>query len=172
MIQIDKTDKLYKYLSDLNVEDIDSLYTELATNGRVEPKDIRAYLYADFDISDDEFDLDDEAGIVLDYYNDIKKYKPLTKKTLKEKLNEYQISCDKTLKEDIIHSILSEVFYLSVCYKANHKDIDLMDIIQNSNIGAIKAIEKYKPTRLTFDDYLMFYIREQLNNTFKEENNG
>ena len=173
MIQIDKTDKLYKYLSKLGVDDIDSVYMELATNGRFNLDDIREYLYADFDIVGDEVEIGDTTAAVVDYYNDLKKIKELNKKTLKEKLSVYHTSHDAIVKEEIINSLLFKAFTVAACYKTNHKEHDFMDIVQNANIALLKAVDKYDPeSKLEIDDYILFYTREQLNKTYKEKENG
>ena len=54
MIQIDKKDEVYKYLTDLGVEDIDKLYLELAQNGRYKLKDVRQYFREIFQPSQTE----------------------------------------------------------------------------------------------------------------------
>ena len=48
MIKIDKTDELYKYLTNLGADDVDGLYLELAKEGRNKLKDVRVYFQSIF----------------------------------------------------------------------------------------------------------------------------
>ena len=51
MITIDKSDKLYKYLTDLGVDNVDELYINLAKNGRYSRKDVLNYFHSTFNPS-------------------------------------------------------------------------------------------------------------------------
>ena len=51
MIQIDKTDSLYKYLLGLGVEEVDKSYLELAQNGRFKLNDVKQYFQEVFEPS-------------------------------------------------------------------------------------------------------------------------
>ena len=48
MIEIDKTDNLYKYLSNLGSENVDELYVELVKLGRFNLKDVKSYFQSTF----------------------------------------------------------------------------------------------------------------------------
>ena len=77
MIQIDKTDSLYKYLTKLGVaaNERDKLYLELAQTGRYKAKDIQSYFYSNFQPSVVEDLQEKDLEPILDYYVDIKKIK-------------------------------------------------------------------------------------------------
>lgn len=173
MITIDKNDSLYKYLTGLKVENIDEVYLELAQNGRFKLDDVRQYFRETFRPSQTE-DVDEkELEKVLDYYVDIKSIKNLNSKSLKEKLAEYKQTQNEKIKTEIINSQLKDILYLCLNYSTLHKDIDIQDLIQVANIGMLMAIEKYDPTaRIEFKDYLIYYIRENINESFKEKTNG
>ena len=172
MIQIDKTDKLYKYLCGLKVDDIDKLYLELASNGRSSNKEIKEYFYADFDAPNIDTSFLQDNSLALDYFKDIKRCKVLSSATINKKLKEFKNTLNKGLLEEIVNSKLVDVFYLSVCFKFNHKELNLMDIIQNANFGLIEAIKRYDETsRISIDDYILFYVRKALLE-YKEKNNG
>lgn len=172
MITIDKNDVLYKYLSSLGVEDIEKEYLELAQNGRYKLDDVRAYFSETFRPSQTE-DIDEaELEKVLDYYVDIKQTKHLNSKALKEKLVEYKNSKNQNLREQIINSQLRDILYLCLNYSTLHKDIDIQDLVQISNLGLFEAIEKFNPeARLDFKDYMIYYVRKNIKN-FEEKTNG
>lgn len=173
MINIDKTDNLYKYLLALGVENADKVYLELAENGRFKLDDVRQYFRAKFQPSSTEDILDQDLEKVLDYYIDVKKVKTINAKDLKTILIEYKQTKQNSLKEKIINSQLKDILYLCLNYKTLHKDVDVQDLIQVANIGLLTAIEKYDPqAKLEFKDYLVYWIREIIINEFEEKTNG
>ena len=173
MITIDKKDNLYKYLTGLQVENIDEVYLELAENGRFKLDDVRQYFRATFAPSQTE-DIDEtELEKVLDYYVDLKNIKHLNSKALKEKLVEFKQTNNEKIKEEIINSQLKDILYLCLNYSTLHKDIDIQDLVQIANIGLLEAIEKYKPqARVDFKDYMVYYIRKIVKNSCEEKTNG
>lgn len=173
MINIDKTDNLYKYLLALGVEDADKLYLELAENGRFKLDDVRQYFRAKFQPSSTEDILDQDLEKVLDYYIDVKKVKNLNAKELKTLLLEYKQTKKQNIKERIINSQLKDILYLCLNYKTLHKDVDVQDLIQIANIGLLTAIDKYNPqAKIEFKDYIVYWIRERIMNEFEEKTNG
>ena len=173
MITIDKKDNLYKYLTGLKVENVDEVYLELAQNGRFKLDDVRQYFRATFAPSQTEDIPESELEKVLDYYVDLKNIKHLNSKSLKDKLKEFKQTQNEKLREEIVSSQLKDVMYLCLNYSTLHKDIDIQDLIQVANIGLIQAIEKYDETaKIDFKDYVVYYIRENINKEFKEKTNG
>ena len=173
MIQIDKTDNLYKYLQGLGVEDVDKLYIELATNGRFKLDDVRKYFRAKFDPSSTEELEEEDLKSVLDYYIDLKKVKTVSLKQLKQLLIDYKQSKNEQAKEKIINSQLKDILYLSLNYKTLHQDIDIQDLIQVANIGLLTAIENYNPVaKIEFKDYVVYWVREAIIKEFEEKTNG
>ena len=75
MVQIDKTDSLYKYLINLGVEDVEAVYTELAQNGRYKLGDVKQYFQEIFTPSNTKDIEESELIKLLDYYVDLKKVK-------------------------------------------------------------------------------------------------
>lgn len=173
MIKIDKTDALYKYLTALGVGNIDDVYLELAQNGRFKLDDVRQYFRATFAPSQTEDVSEQELEKVLDYYVDIKKLKHLNTQQVKKLLEEYKKSNDAKIKELIINSQLKDILYLCLNYSTLHKDVDIQDLVQTANLGLLEAIEKYNPqARVEFKDYMVYYIREIILNSYKEKTNG
>lgn len=173
MIKIDKTDAMYKYLSALQVEDIDNVYMELAKNGRFKIDDIRAYFRADLQPSQTKDIEEKDLEYVLDYYQDIKKLKHLNSKALREKLKEFKQSGSPKLREEILNSQLKDIMHLCLNYVTLHQGVDLMDLIQVANLGLLTALEKYQPDKnVDFKDYVVYYVRENIKNNYEEKTNG
>lgn len=172
MIQIDKNDMLYKYLSGLGVLDVDSTYLELAQNGRFKINDIKQYFNETFLPSQTNDISDEELERIVDYYVDIKKIKTLNKTQLKQNLKIYKQNNSTQIKEEIINSQLKNVMHMCVNYKTLHPDVDIQDLIQTANIGLILAIEKYKPeSKIDFYDYVVYWVRDSIIKEFKGEEN-
>lgn len=170
MIQIDKTDELYKYLTNLGVEDVDKQYIELAENGRYKLNDVRQYFREKFQPSNTEDIEESDLEKVLDYYIDLKKAKSITDKEIKVLLETYKSSKDLKIREQIINSQLKDVLYLCLNYKTLHKNVDVQDLVQVANIGLIDAIEKYNTkSNINLKDYIVYWIRERVIKEFEEK---
>ncbi len=172
MIKIDETDKLYKYLTGLKVDDIDKTYLEFASAGRYNHDDILAYLSSRFQPSTtSDFD-ETELEKILDYYVDLKKVKQLNKRQLNAKLKTYFETHDESTRHEIINSNLKDVLHLCLNYKSLHKDVDIQDLVQIANIGLMQAIDKYDPSaKIDFKDYMIYYIGEHIKDEFQEKRN-
>lgn len=170
MITIDKSDKLYKYLSGLGVEDIDELYIQLAKNGRYTRQDVLNYFHSDFSPSITK-DIDEtELEKVLDYYVDIKKLPSIKTVELKQLLTEYEKNPTDEVKSRIINSQLKDVLLLCINYKSLHEDIDIQDLVQVSSLGLIDALNNYKAkAKIDFKDYIIYYVRKRILEEFKEK---
>ncbi len=173
MIKIDKTDTLYKYLTALQVENVDETYIELAQNGRLKLDDVRAYFREIFRPSQRDDLTESDLEKVLDYYVDIKKLKHLNSKTLKDRLIQYKETKSERIKEEIINSQLRDILFLCLNYSTLHKNTDVQDLVQIANIGLLEAIEKYnEKEKLDFKDYMIYYIRKNIKENFEEKTNG
>lgn len=170
MITIDKSDKLYKYLSDLGVNDINELYIELAENGRYNRKDVLNYFHSIFNPSiSKEFD-DKELEQVVDYYADIKKCHPIRGADLNKLLTQYKEYPSAELKSLIINSQLKDLLHLCINYKSAHDHVDLQDLVQIANLGLLDALDKYRPnSKINFQDYIIYYVRNRVIKEFEEK---
>lgn len=171
MIDIDKKDELYRYLTNLGAPDLDKLYTELASQGRYKRKDVDHYFRSTFDCSITE-DLDEkDLELVIDYFSDLKKVKKLKRTELNSKLKEYASTRNPSVRQEIVASKLLDVLYMCIDYKTLNKTEDLQDLVQNANIGLIDAVEHYNPkAHISFDDYVVFWVRLNILKD-KEKNN-
>lgn len=171
MVQIDKSDVLYKYLTGLGIDDADAVYLELAENGRYKLNDVRQYFREIFTPSQTENISEEELEKVVDYYTDLKSLKKLTNAEIKKLLSEYK-SGKLEVKELIINSQLKDVLFMCLNYSTLHKDVDVQDLIQIASIGLIEAIEKYnEAAKIEFIDYVVYYVRKNIKE-FEEKTNG
>lgn len=171
MIQIDKNDNLYKYLTNLGVNNVEETYLELAQNGRYKLADVKQYFQEIFEPSKTEDINESELEKVLDYYIDLKSVKTLSSKELNDNLKNYKQTNNKQIKEAIINSQLKDILYLSLNYKTMHKDEDIQDIVQVANLGLMDAINNYKvDAKINFKDYVVYWVRNRILEEFKGEN--
>lgn len=175
MIEIDRKDALYKYLTNLGVHDVDSLYKELAENGRYKREDVQLYFRSKLRPSATN-DIDEsELERIIDYYADIKKSKPkrISKKELDSLLKTYKETLDKQIKDRILTSKLMDLMLMCVNYHTFHKDVDIQDLIQVANLGLLEALENYKvDAKIDFNDYIVYWVREKIIQEFEEKKNG
>ena len=175
MIEIDKQDALYKYLQNLGVQDIDTLYLELAKNGRYKREDVQLYFLSKLRPSATQ-DIDEsELERLIDYYADIKKNRPkrISKKELDYLLKIYKETLDKQIKDKILTSKLMDLMLMCVNYHSFHKDVDIQDLIQVANLGLLEALENYKvDAKIDFNDYIVYWVREKIIQEFEEKKNG
>lgn len=174
MIQIDRTDFLYKTLQKLGEDDIETKYLEFAQNGICSLKDfnnhIQSRLGMDYIGEFDESMFED----VVDYYKDLKLNKTPAKNKIATLLKQYKQTPSNELKTDIINSQLKEVLLIACAYKLYHNDVNLNDLVQVCNLGLIKAVDKYdEQCKLAFDTYLNYWILDAIQNEFTQgEKNG
>lgn len=99
------------------------------------------------------------------YYEDIRKYKPITLQEELKLINEFHTTIDLQRKNVIKNIILctNQRFALGVARRyANNENI--MDLISEANIGMIEALEEYDITKkVRFITFAVFYIRRAIN---------
>lgn len=173
--EIDKSDQLYKYLQNIGVseEKIEDEYKTFATNGLAKISDIKKALadevYGNFGEEIDEQILES----VLTYYLDIKKLDIAKQTELKTMLERYFETKSDELAKTIISSQLTKVIAIAYHFKIKNPDLIIDDLIQVGNIGLITALKKYNPnTKLNFDDYIAFWVRNEIINEFLTEDRG
>ena len=177
MIQIDKTDFLYKALQDLGVdeEDIDSQYITFAKEGIISAKDFNNNLQARLGMDYlGDFD-DNQLEEVVDYYKDLKHNASPPKSKVLALLKQYKQTGDEKIRNDIISSQLKDVLLIACAYKLRHDDINLSDLVQVCNLGLMTAVKKFDVNaKLSFEIYLNYWILDTINREFTigEQNNG
>ena len=171
MIVIDKSDFLYKHLTKLGVEDIESVYQEYAENGVTNLNDFKAYLYSKYGDNLDKEIEQESLEEILPYFQDLKKSKKVSLKELKTLLKKYKETKDKETFELIVNSKLKDLLFNACLYHLKYDKIELGDLVQTCSLGLMKAIEKYDETsKIPFDDYIDFWVNMEVENTFTKEN--
>ena len=95
------------------------------------------------------------------YIRDIRKY-PLLKVDEEQELGRRILEGDNEAKEKLINSNLRLV--ISIAKKYQNKGLPLMDLIQEGNLGLIKAANKYDVTKgFRFSTYATWWIRQAIN---------
>ncbi|MBR3660717.1 MAG: RNA polymerase sigma factor RpoD/SigA [Bacilli bacterium] len=94
------------------------------------------------------------------YYNEIKKYPLLTFKDQQEIFKKIETG-DKEAKDFFIKCNLRLVF--KYIRKYHYPNIDIWDLIQEGNIGLMKAVDKFDYTKgYKFSTYATWWIRESI----------
>lgn len=95
------------------------------------------------------------------YLNEISKIPLLTPEETKELIIKIKQG-DETARKRIIESNLRFVVYLAKKYI--NRGIPFLDLVQEGNIGLMKAIDKFDPSKgLKLSTYSSFWIKEQIN---------
>ena len=172
MLEIDKSDFLYKHLTLLGEEDVEKKYLEYANLGIATLADFKKELYNFFsECYNDEPD-EEELYRLLPYFDEVKKIKQISQTEFNKLIKSYKENTDSKIFNQIVNSKLKDVILLSYMYKLKMGKYDLLDILQTANIGLIKAVEKYYiNSKIAFDEYMYYWIRKEIENA-KENLNG
>ncbi len=96
------------------------------------------------------------------YIDEISKYPILSIEEQKELARKYHEDKDELAKETLIKCNLRFVVKIAFQYKQVIKNLQILDIIQEGNIGLIYAIEKYEPSLGAFTTYSEFWIKNKI----------
>jgi RNA polymerase primary sigma factor len=110
--------------------------------------------------------VNDFNATVVAYYDDLKKYKPLTKIKEKRLLR----LCKKgniKAQNEIIESNLKFVFDIAKHYTG--RGISISDLISEGNLGLIRAIDKFDEEKdVKFISYAVWWIRQAMLEAIKK----
>ena len=98
------------------------------------------------------------------YMKEISKYPPLSIEEQKELSYRYKKHGDLNAKNLLINSNLRLVVKIAKEYEKSIKHLQILDIIQEGNLGLIRAVEKYDPTISAFSTYAAYWIRRGILN--------
>lgn len=94
------------------------------------------------------------------YYNEIRKYKVFNSKEQIELIKKYRQG-DKKAFDTLIKSNLR--FVVSIAKEYDNKHFDIQDLINEGNIGLMKAIDKFDPDKnIKFISYAVWWIRQSI----------
>jgi RNA polymerase sigma-32 factor len=92
-----------------------------------------------------------------EYLHDISKYPLMTREEEREIARRVRIEGDKEAGQKLVLANLRLVVKIALDYRSR---LDLLDLIQEGNIGLVRAVRKYDPERGTrFSTYASFWIR-------------
>ena len=102
----------------------------------------------------------DKDSALKKYLDEIKDTKTLSKEEEAELAQRIQ-NGDKKAKEELITANLKFVVYVAKNYQ--HRGLDLGDLINEGNLGLVKAAEKFDGTKgYKFISYAVWWIRESI----------
>ena len=106
-------------------------------------------------------------NILQTYLRDISRYQPITPEQ-EQILTQAACQGDAEAREQLIHAHLPLVVRVAKIYMPPCDEI--MDLIQEGNIGLIYAVDKFDPTRGTkFSTYAFFWVNKQIQRFLNHE---
>ncbi len=104
-----------------------------------------------------------EADELKTYLNEIERYPVLTREQEVELANRYKGGDDDTAVNELITSNLRFVIKVALGYR--NYGIKVMDLVQEGNIGLIKAVEKFDPDKgYRLISYAVWWIKAYIQN--------
>ena len=113
-------------------------------------------------LSDQELDSFSSEDSLKMYLKEIKQYKVLPVDEQKKIANHYIAHKDKKSREILINTNLLLVVRIARKYYYSIKHLNLLDIIQEGNIGLIRAVETYNPNEGAFSTYAVYWIEQAI----------
>lgn len=108
-------------------------------------------------------------AILTQYYKEVKNIKRISKEEEKELFKEVKKGSIEA-KNKIIENNLRLVIFIAKKY--DNGKIDLLDLIQEGNIGLSKAVEKYDPnSECSFSTYAWYWITQKIIRAFSKQGN-
>jgi RNA polymerase sigma factor (sigma-70 family) len=110
------------------------------------------------------------TDIAKNYLNQINQIKQFTQNEEKQITEEYKTTRNPKLREEITNRNLRLV--VSIAKKYTHPNMDFMDIIQEGNLGLLKAIEKFNPDLgYKFSTYATCWIKQGISRSITNTGN-
>ncbi len=103
------------------------------------------------------------------YMNEINKYPPLSVDE-QISLGRKMINGDETAREKLVKSTLKLVVWVAFKYYHTLKHMTILDIIQEGNIGLLKAVERYNPEEGAFTTYATRWIKQSITKGIHDKN--
>lgn len=94
------------------------------------------------------------------YYREIRKYHPLPP-SLEQRLTILIQQGDEQARQTLIEHNLRLVTHIAKTYY--HPKVELMDLIQEGNLGLIEAVDRFNPEKgLRFSTFAVWWIRKRI----------
>lgn len=118
-------------------------------------------------LTDDKLEqsITDDAGKM--YMQEIRQYPNLSVEEQKTLGRRYRENGDLEAEELLINCNLRLVVSIATKYKTRLQHLQLLDIIQEGNLGLMKAIEKYDPDIGAFSTYAVPWIKSMIDRSIK-----
>lgn len=94
-----------------------------------------------------------------EYYKDLARY-PLLNRNQIEELVEKMRNGDENARERLIYSQLRFVVQTAKWFQG--KGFDLADLVAQGNLGLLRAVETYEPSKGAFTTYARYWIRQRI----------
>lgn len=108
----------------------------------------------------------DFTNTVRVYYDDLKKYKPLTKAKEKRLLKQSKRGSTKA-KNELLEANLKFVFDVAKHYTG--RGLSISELISEGNMGLLKAIDKFDDSKdVKFISYAVWWIRQAMSDAIKK----
>jgi RNA polymerase primary sigma factor len=108
----------------------------------------------------------DFTSTVRVYYDDLKKYKPLTKAKEKRLLKQSKRGSTKA-KNELLEANLKFVFDVAKHYTG--RGLSISELISEGNMGLLKAIDKFDESKdVKFISYAVWWIRQAMSDAIKK----
>lgn len=116
----------------------------------------------------------EEKNNALDYYfDDLNKCKPLSQSQIVDTIKEMNEALDPDKKSELAGKVAESHLKLVIKFAKEYQSsgVPLADLIQEGNIGLMKAIEKYDPDQgIKFNTHAVWWIRETMLRCIKYNN--
>lgn len=122
-------------------------------------------------ISDKELEQTFTDNAFKIYMQEIGKYPILSVEQQKELGTRYQENQDIEAKNCLINSNLRLVVNVANHYRSRIQHIQILDLIQEGNLGLIRATETYDPSQSAFTTYAIPWIKQKITRALENKEN-
>lgn len=121
-------------------------------------------------LTDEEIETSFSDNAYKMYIKEIRRYPILSIEQQKELGRRYKENCDLKAKETLINCNLRLVVSVATHYKSKLKHLQILDVIQNGNLGLLRAVETYDPDQAAFTTYAVPWINKNITRAFNNTN--
>jgi len=122
------------------------------------------------ELTDDELEKAFTDDAYKLYTKEISRYPILSIEQQKRLGQRYKENNDQEARELLINCNLRLVISIALRYKSRLKHLQIMDTIQDGNLGLIRAIETYDPEKSAFTTYAVPWIEQRITRAIANTN--
>ena len=155
-------------LADVNIspEQLEKLYDKLEANGIQLVEDSLEDVIEDisYDSGSDDILVDDSVKMYLREIGSIEMLTPDEEKEIARRIAEGDESAKKRLSDANLRLVVS------IAKRYMNRGLHFLDLIQEGNIGLIKAVDKFDPTKgFRFSTYATWWIRQSITRAIADQ---